>query len=66
MSHGDKLAKLPDGFHTIATTKNSEYAAIGHSEKPIYAIQFHPEVTHTEGYVTQQLLASTRTDQPQW
>ncbi|KAM3542213.1 hypothetical protein ARSEF1564_004880 [Beauveria bassiana] len=48
MSHGDKLAKLPDGFHTIATTKNSEYAAIGHSDKPIYAIQFHPEVTHTE------------------
>lgn len=56
MSHGDKLAKLPDGFHTIATTKNSEYAAIGHSEKPIYAIQFHPEVTHTEGYVTRKLL----------
>jgi GMP synthase-like glutamine amidotransferase len=28
MSHGDKLAKLPEGFHTIATTPNSEFAAI--------------------------------------
>jgi GMP synthase-like glutamine amidotransferase len=51
MSHGDKLAKLPEGFHTIATTRNSEFAAIGHETKPIYAIQFHPEVTHTIGYV---------------
>ncbi|ROV94589.1 hypothetical protein VPNG_09190 [Cytospora leucostoma] len=47
MSHGDKLAKLPEDFHTIATTKNSEYAAIAHDTQPIYGIQFHPEVTHT-------------------
>lgn len=45
MSHGDKLAKLPEGFHTIATTRNSEYAAIAHDTQPIYGIQFHPEVT---------------------
>lgn len=48
MSHGDKLAKLPDGFHTVATSDNSEYAAIGHQSKPIYGLQFHPEVTHTQ------------------
>ncbi|KAL1843059.1 hypothetical protein VTJ49DRAFT_3194 [Mycothermus thermophilus] len=48
MSHGDKLAKLPDGFHTIASSDNSEYAAIGHATKPIYGLQFHPEVTHTQ------------------
>ncbi|KAH8819102.1 hypothetical protein F5884DRAFT_661740 [Xylogone sp. PMI_703] len=47
MSHGDKLAKLPEGFHTIATSDNSEYAAIGHDTKQIYGIQFHPEVSHT-------------------
>ncbi|KJF61399.1 GMP synthase [glutamine-hydrolyzing] [Coccidioides immitis RS] len=47
MSHGDKLVKLPEGFHTIATTANSEYAGIAHETKPIYGIQFHPEVTHT-------------------
>ncbi|KAM3483254.1 hypothetical protein MY8738_003329 [Beauveria namnaoensis] len=38
MSHGDKLAKVPDGFHTIATTKNSEYADFSHSDTLIYAI----------------------------
>lgn len=36
MSHGDKLARLPEGFHTIATTANSEYAGIAHESKPIY------------------------------
>ncbi|KAK4465770.1 class I glutamine amidotransferase-like protein [Cladorrhinum samala] len=48
MSHGDKLAKLPEGFHTVATSDNSEYAAIAHGEKLIYGLQFHPEVTHTQ------------------
>ncbi|OJJ75438.1 hypothetical protein ASPBRDRAFT_116373 [Aspergillus brasiliensis CBS 101740] len=47
MSHGDKLVKLPTGFHTIATTSNSEYAGIAHQTKPLYGVQFHPEVTHT-------------------
>ncbi|KAI3400435.1 hypothetical protein diail_3056 [Diaporthe ilicicola] len=47
MSHGDKLAKLPEGFHTIATADNFEYAAIAHDVHPIYGIQFHPEVPHT-------------------
>lgn len=36
MSHGDKLGKLPEGFHVIASTANSEYAAIAHETKPIY------------------------------
>ena len=47
MSHGDKLSQLPANFHTIATTRNSPYAGIAHESKPIYGIQFHPEVTHT-------------------
>ncbi|RJE22428.1 GMP synthase [Aspergillus sclerotialis] len=47
MSHGDKLANLPEGFHVIATTANSEYAGIAHESKPIYGVQFHPEVSHT-------------------
>ena len=47
MSHGDKLSQLPEGFHTIATSRNSPYAGIAHESKPLYGIQFHPEVTHT-------------------
>ena len=47
MSHNDKLTALPTGFKTVATTDNSPYAGIAHEEKPIYALQFHPEVTHS-------------------
>ncbi|KND86864.1 GMP synthase [glutamine-hydrolyzing] [Tolypocladium ophioglossoides CBS 100239] len=47
MSHGDKLGQLPSGFCTIATTQNSPYAGIAHETKPIFGLQFHPEVTHT-------------------
>lgn len=47
MSHGDKVTKLPDGFVTIASTTNSEHAAIANEEKKLYGIQFHPEVTHS-------------------
>ena len=46
-SHGDKLTKLPRGFHTVATTDNSPYAAIEQPRKKFYGLQFHPEVVHT-------------------
>ncbi|KAL6887472.1 GMP synthase [Trichoderma longibrachiatum] len=47
MSHFDKLVKLPEGFEVIASTQNSEYAGIAHQTKPIYGVQFHPELEHT-------------------
>jgi GMP synthase (glutamine-hydrolysing) len=47
MSHGDKAQQLPDGFHVLAKTANAECAAIAHSERHIYGLQFHPEVVHT-------------------
>ncbi|KAF4978193.1 hypothetical protein FZEAL_5389 [Fusarium zealandicum] len=47
-SHGDKLSQLPEGFHTVASSDNSEYAAIAHATKPIYALQFRPKVAHTQ------------------
>ncbi|KAF1333710.1 Gmp synthase, partial [Globisporangium splendens] len=47
MSHGDKLITCPTGFVDIATTENSQHAAIVNTEKKFYGIQFHPEVTHS-------------------
>ncbi len=47
MSHGDRVEKLPDGFLPIAKTHNAPFAAARHESKPIFGVQFHPEVTHT-------------------
>ncbi len=47
MSHGDKVTKLPDGFQIIASSKSCPIAAIANEEQKLYALQFHPEVTHT-------------------
>lgn len=48
-SHGDQVAKMPKGFKTIGATKSAKIAAFENSTKKFYAIQFHPEVTHTQG-----------------
>tara|TARA_Y100000310_G_scaffold183886_1_gene184031 strand:+ start:3334 stop:5124 length:1791 start_codon:yes stop_codon:yes gene_type:complete len=48
MSHGDEAAKLPEGFERIATSDSSENSGFADEEKKLFAIQFHPEVTHTE------------------
>ncbi|MFY9875999.1 MAG: glutamine-hydrolyzing GMP synthase, partial [Rhodomicrobium sp.] len=47
MSHGDRVASLPDGFVSIATTRNAPYAAIADERRRFYGVQFHPEVVHT-------------------
>lgn len=47
MSHFDEVAKAPQGFEVLAKS-SIEIASIAHTEKQIYAVQFHPEVTHTE------------------
>ena len=46
-SHGDKLTRLPRGFRPVATTENSNYAAIEHRGRRFFGLQFHPEVAHT-------------------
>ena len=48
MSHGDQVQDLPDEFNLVASTKTAPIAAMEHKSLPIYAIQFHPEVTHTD------------------
>lgn len=46
MSHGDQVFKLPSGFESLAST-DTALAAMGDENRRIYALQFHPEVTHT-------------------
>jgi GMP synthase (glutamine-hydrolysing) len=48
MSHGDQVSVLPSGFHTIAQSKNTPFAAIEDTKRKIYGFQFHPEVVHTQ------------------
>jgi GMP synthase (glutamine-hydrolysing) len=47
MSHGDRMTRIGDGLETLAISDNSPHAAFRHGEKPIYGLQFHPEVTHS-------------------
>jgi GMP synthase (glutamine-hydrolysing) len=46
-SHGDKITKLPDRFHAVGHTDNSDFAAIEEPDRKFYGLQFHPEVAHT-------------------
>jgi len=48
MSHGDQVENLSKQFFSLATTSTCLHAAVKHREKPIYGLQFHPEVTHTQ------------------
>lgn len=48
MSHGDHVVDLPQGFHLIASSDNAPIAGMANEEKGFYALQFHPEVTHTK------------------
>jgi GMP synthase (glutamine-hydrolysing) len=52
MSHGDEAVKLPKGFERIATSDSCENAAFADSARNFFALQFHPEVTHTEHGLT--------------
>jgi GMP synthase (glutamine-hydrolysing) len=47
MSHGDTVLSIPDNFSKIASTEDCEFAIIADDQKKIYAIQFHPEVSHS-------------------
>ena len=47
MSHGDKVTELPPGFKIIGSNESTPIAAMADEERGFYAVQFHPEVTHT-------------------
>jgi GMP synthase (glutamine-hydrolysing) len=48
MSHGDKVAVLPEGFQTLASSETCPHAAAVDPERQYYGLQFHPEVSHTQ------------------
>ncbi len=47
MSHGDHVDVPPPGYHTVAASGRNDVAAIEHDTKPLFGVQFHPEVAHT-------------------
>jgi GMP synthase (glutamine-hydrolysing) len=47
MSHGDKVTQLPEGFKVMASTPACPIAGMADESRRFYAVQFHPEVTHT-------------------
>ncbi len=47
MSHGDRVARLPEGFNVIASTDAAPVAGMADESRGFYGVQFHPEVTHT-------------------
>jgi len=49
MSHGDRIEVLPPGFHAVADSPNSPFAAMTNASATIFGVQFHPEVHHTPG-----------------
>jgi GMP synthase (glutamine-hydrolysing) len=68
MSHGDETKKVPPGFNLVAESGSGSPAAMENTDAAIYALQFHPEVTHTEGgqALLQRFLVDIAGIQPDW
>jgi len=47
MSHGDSVARAPEGFEVLASTESTPVAAFANDERKLYGVQWHPEVKHT-------------------
>ncbi|HID48940.1 MAG TPA: glutamine-hydrolyzing GMP synthase, partial [Chromatiales bacterium] len=47
MSHGDQVIEMPPGFRLMASTDSAPIAGMADEQRHFYAVQFHPEVTHT-------------------
>lgn len=66
-SHGDKVEALPPGFSAIAATDDCPFAAMENAERGIYALQFHPEVNHSEhGATLLQAFLQAANIAPSW
>ena len=68
MSHGDRVLELPAGFEVIASSGHSPFAAVRSCDAPIWGLQFHPEVAHTEGglRILQNFVLGISGCEPDW
>lgn len=68
MSHGDHVDAAPDGWRVTASSNNGAIAGIEHQTKPLYAVQFHPEVAHTPrgGEIISNFLFGIANATPDW
>ncbi len=68
MSHGDKVAEMPPGFKLMASTPSCPIAGMADEARRFYAVQFHPEVTHTvQGRaLLERFVLSICSVQPDW
>jgi GMP synthase (glutamine-hydrolysing) len=68
MSHGDHVESPPPNFVAIASSNGNPLAAFRHKSKPIYGVQFHPEVAHTPrgGEIISNFLFGVCRAEPNW
>jgi len=68
MSHGDKVTELPPGFKLMATTDSCPIAGMADEVRRFYAVQFHPEVTHTKqgDAILRRFVLDICTAKPDW
>ncbi len=68
MSHGDHVDTPPRGYRVAASSANTPVAAIRHETRPIYGVQFHPEVAHTPrgGEIIANFLFDVCGAEPTW
>ncbi len=68
MSHGDSVVELPSNWQALAATDDCEFAAARHRTEPWYALQFHPEVAHTQdgGKLLDQFVYTICEAAPEW
>lgn len=68
MSHGDQVSAISEQFEPLAQTGTCPYAAVRHKELPVFAMQFHPEVTHTPlgGQVLKNFVLGVCGCEPSW
>ncbi|MCL5064459.1 MAG: glutamine-hydrolyzing GMP synthase [Firmicutes bacterium] len=68
MSHGDQVQAVPPGFSILAETDTTPIAAMADSERKIWAVQFHPEVSHTPlgSHILATFLFAIAKIEPDW